>query len=216
MEGSNPHHTFEEIMADLITLQQYKDFAGLQGVQTDARINVIIDSISQLIKNYCGTSFIDFYSTDKTEFFDILDNHTTRIMLGESPLVSVSQVQEREDQSSSYVTLITENSDSSDKYEYMIDTVTDSIVRTNSTTDIPFPRGRKAVKVVYRAGYSSTPEDLKLACFDLVKYYLKDERKDRMTIAGATVENAVSTSIRNNAGFPDHIKRVLDMYKIYS
>ncbi len=216
MVGSNPHHTFEEIMADLITLQQYKDFAGLQGVQTDARINVIIDSISQLIKNYCGTSFIDFYSTDKTEFFDILDNHTTRIMLGESPLVSVSQVQEREDQSSSYVTLITENSDSSDKYEYMIDTVTDSIVRTNSTTDIPFPRGRKAVKVVYRAGYSSTPEDLKLACFDLVKYYLKDERKDRMTIAGATVENAVSTSIRNNAGFPDHIKRVLDMYKIYS
>lgn len=203
-------------MADLITLQQYKDFAGLQGVQTDARINVIIDSISQLIKNYCGTSFIDFYSTDKTEFFDILDNHTTRIMLGESPLVSVSQVQEREDQSSSYVTLITENSDSSDKYEYMIDTVTDSIVRTNSTTDIPFPRGRKAVKVVYRAGYSSTPEDLKLACFDLVKYYLKDERKDRMTIAGATVENAVSTSIRNNAGFPDHIKRVLDMYKIYT
>ena len=216
MVGSNPHHTFEEIMADLITLQQYKDFAGLQGVQTDARINVIIDSISQLIKNYCGTSFIDFYSTDKTEFFDILDNHTTRIMLGESPLVSVSQVQEREDQSSSYVTLITENSDSSGKYEYMIDTVTDSIVRTNSTTDIPFPRGRKAVKVVYRAGYSSTPEDLKLACFDLVKYYLKDERKDRMTIAGATVENAVSTSIRNNAGFPDHIKRVLDMYKIYS
>ena len=216
MVGSNPHHTFEEIMADLITLQQYKDFAGLQGVQTDARINVIIDSISQLIKNYCGTSFIDFYSTDKTEFFDILDNHTTRIMLGESPLVSVSQVQEREDQSSSYVTLITENSDSSDKYEYMIDTVTDSIVRTNSTTDIPFPRGRKAVKVVYRAGYTSTPEDLKLACFDLVKYYLKDERKDRMTIAGATVENAVSTSIRNNAGFPDHIKRVLDMYKIYS
>ena len=203
-------------MADLITLQQYKDFAGLQGVQTDARINVIIDSVSQLVKNYCGTSFIDFYSSDKTEYFDIMDNHTTRIMLGESPLVSVSQVQEREDQSSSYVTLITENSDSSDKYEYMIDTVTDSIVRTNSTTDIPFPRGRKAVKVVYRAGYSSTPEDLKLACFDLVKYYLKDERKDRMTIAGATVENAVSTSIRNNAGFPDHIKRVLDMYKIYS
>ena len=203
-------------MADLITLQQYKDFAGLQGVQTDARINVIIDSISQLIKNYCGTSFIDFYSSDKNEFLDLLDNNTTRIMLGESPLVSVSQVQEREDQSSSYVTLITENSDSSDKYEYMIDTVTDSIVRTNSTTDIPFPRGRKAVKVVYRAGYSSTPEDLKLACFDLVKYYLKDERKDRMTIAGATVENAVSTSIRNNAGFPDHIKRVLDMYKIYS
>ena len=74
----------------------------------------------------------------------------------------------------------------------------------------------KAVKVVYRAGYTSTPEDLKLAVFDLIKYYLKDERKERMSIAGSTIENPISTSLRNNIGFPDHIKRVLDMYKIYS
>ena len=214
--GASLPQDFFNIMADLVTLQEYKDFAGLQGVQNDARLNTIIDNVSQLVKTYCGTTIIDFASTDKTEFFNIADDHVDRIILAESPLISVSQVQERESQADAYVTLITENSDSSDKYEYMIDTVTDSIVRTNSTTDIPFPRGRKAVKVVYRAGYSSTPEDLKLACFDLVKYYLKDERKDRMTIAGATVENAVSTSIRNNAGFPDHIKRVLDMYKIYS
>ena len=71
------------------------------------------------------------------------------------------------------------------------------------------------MKVVYTAGYSACPEDLKLAIFDLVKYYLKDERKERMSIGGATIENPVSTSIRNNVGFPDHIKRVLDMYKVY-
>ena len=93
--------------------------------------------------------------------------------------------------------------------------MTDSIVRTDENVDKAFPKGRKAVKVVYTAGYSSCPEDLKLALFDLVKYYLKDERKERMTIAGATVQNSVSTSIKNNAGFPDHIKRVLDMYKTY-
>ena len=29
-------------MANLVTLQQYKDFAGLQGVKTDARINTIM------------------------------------------------------------------------------------------------------------------------------------------------------------------------------
>jgi hypothetical protein len=45
---------------------------------------------------------------------------------------------------------------------------------------------------------------------------MKDERKERMSIAGASIENQVSTSLRNNIGFPDHIKRVLDMYKIYS
>ena len=202
-------------MANLVKLQQYKDFAGLQGVKTDARINVIIPQVTEVVKNYCGTSIVDYYSSAKTEYFDINDSLTDRIMLDESPVNTVTSVQEREDQAASYVTLITENSDSSGKYEYIVDSMTDSIIRTNEDVDKAFPKGRKAVKVVYTAGYSACPEDLKLAIFDLVKYYLKDERKERMSIGGATIENPVSTSIRNNTGFPDHIKRVLDMYKVY-
>lgn len=202
-------------MANLVTLQQYKDFAGIKGVSEDAKINVILPAISQAVKTYCGTSFIDFYSSDKTEFFDILDNSTTAVMVDESPLVSVSQVQEREGQSGSYVTLITENSNSSGKYEYIVDTGLDMVRRTTATGDKAFPKGRKAVKVVYRSGYASTPSDLKLACFDLIKYYLKDERKSGLTIAGATVRNEVSTTLRENIGFPDHIKRILDFYKVH-
>ena len=202
-------------MANLVTLQQYKDFAGLKGVGEDAKINVILPAISQAVKTYCGTSFIDFYSTDKTEFFDILDTSTTAVLVDESPLVSVTQVQERENQSSSYVTLITENSNGSGKYEYIVDTALDMVRRTTATGDKAFPKGRKAVKVVYRSGYASTPSDLKLACFDLIKYYLKDERKSGLTIAGATVRNEVSTTLRENIGFPDHIKRILDFYKVH-
>ena len=202
-------------MANLVTLQQYKDFAGIKGVGEDAKINVILPAISQAVKTYCGTSFIDFYSSDKTEFFDILDTSTTAVLVDESPLVSVTQVQERENQSSSYVTLITENSNGSGKYEYIVDTALDMVRRTTATGDKAFPKGRKAVKVVYRSGYASTPSDLKLACFDLIKYYLKDERKSGLTIAGATVRNEVSTTLRENIGFPDHIKRILDFYKVH-
>ena len=202
-------------MADLITLQQYKDFNGLESVKNDARINAIIDNVSQLVKNYCGSSIIDYASSAKTEYFTIKDSLVDTIILEESPLISVTSVQERESQSDAYVTLITENSDSSGKYEYVIDTTTDSILRTSATGQKVWKKGIKAVKVVYRAGYSATPEDLKLACFDLIKYYLKDERKARMQIAGAMVENPVSSSITRNIGFPDHIKRILDFYKIY-
>tara|TARA_Y100000356_G_scaffold127311_1_gene126061 strand:+ start:404 stop:1015 length:612 start_codon:yes stop_codon:yes gene_type:complete len=202
-------------MANLCTLQEYKDFSGLKGVQEDARINTLIPQVTQVVKTYCGTSFIDYYSSNKTEYFDILDDMTSRVMLDESPLVSVSQVQERDDQASSYVTLITENSDSSGKYEYILDTTTDSIIRTSSTGTKYFPKGHKAVKVVYRAGYSATPADLQLAVFDLIKYYMKDERKARMQIAGAMVENQSTSGITGNIGFPDHIKRILDFYKIY-
>ena len=203
-------------MANLCTLQEYKDFSGLKGVQEDARINTLIPQVTQVVKTYCGTSFIDYYSTNKTEYFDILDDLTSRVMLDESPLVSVSQVQERDDQASSYVTLITENSDSSGKYEYIVNDDSDSITRTSATGTKYWPKGHKSVKVVYTAGYTSTPEDLKLAIFDLVKYYLKDERRERMSISGATVENPLSSSLTGNIGFPDHIKRILDMYKIYS
>ncbi len=202
-------------MANLVTLREYKDFAGLTGVNEDAKLNVIIPSISQAVKTYCGTTIVDYYSTDKVEYFDITDDMTYQIMVDESPLVSVSQVQERDSQSGTYTTLISENSDSSGKYEYVVDTERDLIIRTTATGDKMFPKGRKAVKVTYRAGYSSTPADLKLACFDLVKYYLKDERKASLSIAGAQVRNPVSTSIRDNIDFPDHIKRILDYYKVY-
>ena len=202
-------------MANLVTIQQYKDFAGLQGVQSDARINTLIPQVTQIVKTYCGSSILDYYSSAKTEYFDIRDGLTDRVMLDESPINSVTSVSERDSQSDSYTTLITENSDSSGKYEYIIDTMTDSIIRTTSTGTKYFPRGHKAVKVIYTAGYSATPDDLKLAVYDLIKYYLKDERKARMQIAGAMVENQSTSGITGNIGFPDHINRILDFYKIY-
>jgi hypothetical protein len=203
-------------MADLVTLQQYKDFAGLKSLEHDARINVVIDSVSQLVKSYCGTSLIDYASTNKVEYKTIKDSLVKTIILDESPLIQVVSVEERTTQADAYVTLITENSDSSGKYEYVIDDESDSIVRTNSTGEISWAKGPKSVKITYKAGYTSTPHDLRLAVYDLIKYYMKDERKERMSIAGASVDNALSSSLIGNIGFPDHIKRILDMYKIYS
>ena len=203
-------------MADLVTLQQYKDFAGLKSLEHDARINVVIDSVSQLVKSYCGTSLIDYASTNKVEYKTIKDSLVKTIILDESPLIEVVSVQERTTQADAYVTLITENSDSSGKYEYIVEDESDSIVRTNSTGEISWAKGPKSVKITYKAGYTSTPQDLRLAVYDLIKYYMKDERKERMSISGASVENALSSSLSGNIGFPDHIKRILDMYKIHS
>ena len=110
--------------------------------------------------------------------------------------------------SDSYATLTT------GAYEYALDSATDSILRTLSSGRYKnWPQGVDAVKVVYTAGYSAIPSDLKLAVLDLVTYYLKDEHKQRQSIAGASLQNQGSTSQNNNVSFPDHIKRVLDLYK---
>jgi len=54
---------------------------------------------------------------------------------------------------------------------------------------------------------------LKLAVQDLITYYLKDEHKERKVMGGSSIQNAASSSQTNNVAFPDHIKRVLDLYK---
>ena len=196
-------------MADLITVAEYKDAEGLRGEKDDDRLAVIVPQVSDLAKKYCGISFIDFYSTSKTETFSINDNSTTTLIMSESPLVAVSAVQERTAYSEDYKTLTTGN------YEYYVETESDAVIRTTKEGNpTPFARGMGAVKITYTAGYASTPKDLQLALFDLVNYYMKDEHKERRTLGGAQLQNQGTSGIRDNSDFPDHIKRVLDLYRV--
>ena len=163
--------------------------------------------MSQLVKTYCGQSFLDFYSSDKTEFFT--KNFNTHIVeLGESPIVSITTVGERNSPTDDYTTL-TENSD------WVLDSTTDSIYRMTGASFKNWETTPNAVKVVYKAGYETLPQDLRLAVVDLIMYYHKNEQKQRQTIAGATIQNQNTSSTRNSVAFPDHIKRVLDLYKVY-
>ena len=194
-------------MADLVTLAQYKEAEGISSSKDDLRFNSIIPSVSELVKTYCSNSFVDFYSSNKTETFTI-DWDTYVVQLTESPVNSIVSVQERETYGGSYTTLTTSDS------EYYLESSTDSILRTNDSGRYQnWPKGVGAVKVVYTGGYSEVPADLKLAVFDLITYYYKDEHKQRQSIAGASLQNQGSSSQRMNVGFPDHIKRVLDLYK---
>ena len=195
-------------MADLITVQEYKDAEGIRGDNNDDRLNILVPQISDLVKKYCGTSFVDFYSSAKTETFNISDNITSVVVMSETPLNSVTSVKERDNPSTAYVTL-TNNT------EYYIDTASDSIYRLDSSGNRKaYKRGFGSVEVVYTAGYSTTPKDLQLALFDLVTYYLKDEHKQRMQLGGASIQNQGSAGLRTSTDFPDHIKRVLDLYRV--
>ena len=193
-------------MADLITLQEYKTAEGITQPKEDARLNVLIPSISQLVKTYCGNSFVDFYSTNKTETFT-LEWGTHIVQLTESPVNAIVSVQEATSYGGTLTTLTT------GAQEYALNKATDCIYRTTTGGYKNWPVGIETVKVVYTAGYSAVPADLKLAVLDLVTYYLKDEHKARQSIAGASIQNQSSSTQRDNVSFPDHIKRVLDLYK---
>ena len=193
---------------DLVTTQQYKTYKKIEHNKDDNQLGALIPAISQLVKTYTGNAVIDYATINKVETFDIYDSLTSELFLTESPLTNVGLIQERDSLADSYTTL-TENTD------YYVDKEHDRIYRVDGASSIKyFPKGFASVKITYRAGYESCPEDLKLAVYDLITYYLKEEYKGRRSMAGATLQNEASTTIRNDIGFPDHIKRVLDMYKI--
>lgn len=191
-------------MADLITLDDYKSFQGISSTKDDDKLELLVPSVSQLVKTYCANTIIDFYTSAKIEYFTL--NYSTHLVqLTESPIVAISSVELKETFTSDYTTL--------DSGKYFVDDKTDSLIRTNSNTYQNWPQGPNSVKVTYTAGYSETPLDLKLAVVDLITYYARDEYKLRQTLSGATRENPES-STRNSPAFPDHIKRVLDLYKL--
>ena len=191
-------------MADLITLAEYKEAEGIASPKEDLRLASLIPAVSQLVKTYCGNSLIDFYSTNKVETFN-MDWSTHVIQLTESPVNAIVSVEKRDSVTDSYTTVAST--------EYYLDTSTDSVLYVTGSTYKNWPRGAGSVKITYTAGYASCPVDLKLAIFDLVTYYLKDEHKERRTLGGASIQNQGSTSLRDSVAFPDHIKRVLDLYK---
>ena len=196
-------------MANLITLAEYKEAEGLSNPKDDLRLQTLIPSISELVKAYCGNSLVDYYSTNKAETFSI-DWATSVVQLTESPLNTVVSVEERRSYNEAYATLTTAN------FDYYVDGNTDSIIRTNSGgRTINWATGVGAVKITYTAGYATLPVDLKLAVIDLMTYYFKREHKERRTLGGASIQNSTTTSQADNVGFPDHIKRILDLYKTY-
>ena len=62
-------------MANFITLQQFKDAEGIQSPRDDYKLTRIIDSVSALVKTYCGNSIIDHFSTNKVESLILIGTH---------------------------------------------------------------------------------------------------------------------------------------------
>lgn len=195
-------------MADLITLDEYKLLEGINSTQFDEKIESLITRVSALVRTYCNNDF-DAYtgSPGYTEYFDIQwDSYV--VQLSKSPVISIEHVYERTSYSSAYTELTVP------KFEFYLEKLSDSVFRTDSSgCYINFPKGVGSVKINYLAGYSTIPSDLQLAIADIVTYYHKDEWKERQSIGSATRDGAGGSSIRNDPGFPDHIRRVLEMYR---
>lgn len=181
---------------NLITKAEYKTYVGISNPDQDGTIDSLIPKVSQFIKNYCRTSFIDNYDDPITE---IQKGGRKVIELRRYPIISAS-VAVSTDYGNSYTDLV-ENTD------YVLDYDTGTI---ESTSNLGFIQYLKGYKITYTYGYETVPADVKLAAMDLVTYYRKNDGAVHSTRSVGSAGTLVDYITKDT--LPGNIARILDLY----
>jgi hypothetical protein len=184
----------------LVTLAEYKAYAGIASTNQDAEINSIIPKVSELTKSICRRSFIDYVDDAKIEIYS--GGNGPKIFLKEYPLISVDSVEFSTDYGQNYTTL-------EEFVDYVVD-LEDSTIQAIGNF-YTFNKYINGYKIAYYAGYEALPEDLKIAILDLVTYYLKNDASVHSPKAPGT--NSVQIEYITKNQLPSHISRVLELYK---
>ena len=192
-------------MTNLITIDTFKTYKGINSQEDDSIISLLIGSVSAFIQNYTSRSFVDYALKNKIEYFNALfgDYYLPK----EFPLISVESLETSLDGGVTYTALV-ENTD------YFVDLDTDRII--NNTGYLGFTTGtiaHKSGKLTYRGGYNEVPLDIQLAVMDLVEYFRKQEYTPSMALQGASVDNTIVVQLGSH--LPPHIKRTLDLYRLF-
>ena len=201
---------------NLVTLAEYKAYVGITSPTQDVQITTLITAVSNLVKQICRRTFVDYVSETKTEVF----KGGPALNLAETPVLTVESMEYSTDYGSTY-------SDLEEFVDFAVDQETSQIVPIRSLDYYPeyysgtsttlrynpdpqFPRRVNGYRVTYTAGYETIPGDLKLAVLDLVTYYLKSEStiKSHKNIGS----NTTQIEYILNTNLPASIKRILDLY----
>lgn len=186
---------------DLITVAEYKAYAGISSTNQDIELATTVQKVSRLVKNICRRTFVDYVDEYKT---DVFSGGAPRILLPETPVLNVASVQFSNDYGKTYTKLV-------EFEDYVVDRDRDAIELIAGQL-MEYKRVN-AFKVTYTAGYEVIPEDLKLAIFDLVTYYVRNE--PAIKSSKAVGANTVQIEYVLNTNLPAHIRRVLDLHTAY-
>ena len=181
----------------LVTKAEYKAYMGLSSPNEDARIDILISKVSDLVKSICRRTFIDYVGDSKVE---IHEGGANLLVPEEYPVLSISSLEQSTDYGATYTTLV-------EFTDYALSKATNNIIPIGTNG---FPAMPNGYRLTYTAGYEVLPEDLKLAVMDLVTYYIKNDMAVHSNKAPGT--NSVQIEYVTTTNLPAHIKRVLDLY----
>ena len=186
----------------LTTLQEVKDWLGITDGSHDTTLGIINSAMNDAIINYCETDFQKHENV--TEILD--GNKSDMICPRETPILSVSEIRFWVEPDGSNGELI-------DPLLYQV--LPEAIIIKN----LPTPRYRSMIKVVYDWGYESVPSDVKLCALQAVEAEFR--RKGKKTLGGGSRSkkdesetiNTDSASWDIKTGLPMALASKLNVYK---
>jgi len=179
----------------LCTLDNVKDVLGMKGSsEEDGVLEIIIDNVSKTFETHCDRVFD---STEHTEYFDGRGRSWVRPK--HYPITSVSGVWDDFDWGWGSDDLV-----DSSYYRVASDGM---FIVLKSTT---FVDAEQNVKIIYTAGYTTIPNDLRGACIDeVIRMYKSRTSRHLITYSNTDGENY---DYDLNA-FSDNTKEILKRYK---
>ena len=187
-------------MTNLINLDDYKAYKNIESDADDTILSRIVSSVNSYVVNYCSRTILNYHTNNKVEYFD---GNTDSVYLDETPITSIVSVKISSDGGVTKTDLV-ENTD------FFVDNENGLIISKYGkfiSSDTKF----KSLEVTYTGGYAKTPEDLKIACLDLVEYYRKEQYIPSRTMGNSSM---VHISSDDSKKIPNYISRILDMYRL--
>jgi hypothetical protein len=188
---------------NLITLEELKDYLGDTGGALHNKYTMLINAVSQRFNTETRR---DLKARQQTEYYDgdggtelLTDNYP--INSGTTATTSMAAIDIRIDTARSYST-----SSKVGSTQIIIDSKYGRIRLDGEA----FDSGEHSVKIVYNAGYSTTPDDLKYAAMEMCRFNLNREKDNRIGVRSDSGEGA---SRSYETDMPWSVRQVLDLYR---
>jgi hypothetical protein len=202
----------------IVTLSEVKNYLDINSTTYDGKLSNLIVYASGLIESYCSRTF-----ANANVSYEYQDGGKPFVFINNPPINNVWSVAEYD--GTQYVPMIDPPSDgglpnvaanSNSTVGYTYDSGSGKIWKGFSTTidssinnSQSFKPYSKGVRISYNGGYTVIPDDLKLCCLAIVKDLHKG-----MDAQITRFDREQIQQMPYSAGFPPHIRRVLDLYRL--
>ena len=177
-------------MADLVKLEEVKQWMGNTSSNLDSVLAMLINSVSEAITEYCNNNFLS-----DTYLFHGHGEGQQLLFLPNTPITAVSSL-----------TINSASVPASLKEGDGGYTITENAIALSGGRT--YTRGYANVRCSYTAGLAKVPNDVKQACMEMIALRLKE--KDRVGISSKSLAGESITFLTKS--MPESVREALSNY----